>query len=129
MINHIHLPISNKFKNHQFIAKLTPAIRHMLEKLTILLVPIPLFMLIIGIEGLIEQQSPENLASLGSVGSGFFNSLEMHSLIIIGALGVTFIIWFLTRNIWSSLEQHDDEKSESEYSDEYEQFVDKDLMP
>ncbi len=129
MINQIHLPTSNKLKHHQFIAKLTPTIRHIFEKLIILLMPIPLFMLFTGIEGLIEQESPENLASLGTIGSGFLNFLEMHSLIIIGALGITFIIWFLTRNIWSSPEHRSFENSNSEYSDEYEEFVDKDLLP
>ena len=104
-------------------AKLAPALRHILEKITILLIPLPIFMLITGIEGIIEQESPDNLASLGTVGSGFFNFLEMHSLIIAGAFGMTFIIWFLTRSIWDN-----DEDCGSEYMDEYEEFVDEELV-
>jgi len=101
-------------------SKLKPALKHTLEKLIVLLIPVPVLMLIKGIEGIIERESPDSLASLGTVGSGFFNFLEMHSLIIAGAFGVTFIVWFLTRNIWSN--------SDSEYSDDYEDFVTKELM-
>jgi len=100
--------------------KLGPALKHTLEKLVVLLIPVPVLMLIKGIEGIIERESPDSLASLGTVGSGFFNFLEMHSLIIAGAFGVTFIVWFLTRNIWSN--------SDSEYTDDYEDFVIKELM-
>ena len=81
--------------------KLAPAIHHLLKKITMLLILLPLFMLISGIKGIIEQESPDNLASLGSVGSAFLNFIDMHVLIIAGAFGVTFIIWFLTRNIWT----------------------------
>lgn len=81
--------------------KFSPAIRHMLEKITMLLILLPLFMLITGIKGIIEQQSPDNLASLNSVGFSFMNFFDMHFLIIAGAFGVTFIIWFLTRKLWT----------------------------
>ncbi|MCP3849442.1 MAG: hypothetical protein GY694_04270 [Gammaproteobacteria bacterium] len=102
-------------------SKLGPALKHTLEKLIILLIPVPVLMLIKGIEGIIERESPDSLASLGTVSSGFFNFLEMHSLIIAGAFGVTFIVWFLTRNIWSN--------SDSEYTDDdYDDFVTKELM-
>lgn len=67
----------------------------------ILLIPLPVFMLITGIEGLIKHQSPEKLASIASVGTVFFDFFNMHSLIILGALGLTFIIWFINRNKWS----------------------------
>ena len=91
-------------------------------------------MLIIGIEGIIEQESPDNLASLGTVGASFISLLGVHSLIIAGALGVTFIVWFLTRKIWNNSEENsfDEDFSEnnsesSEYIDEYEEFVDEEL--
>jgi hypothetical protein len=97
MISQTHKS-SHKLKDYQKIfnssAKLAPAICHVLEKLTLLMIPLPVFMLITGIGGLIEQESPENLASLGSIGSGFFSFIEMHSLIITGAFGVTFIYLF-----------------------------------
>jgi len=107
MINQLQENTSRFKSSHiipKSIARLAPAIRHLLEKITILLIPLPVFMLITGIEGIIEQESPDNLASIGSVSSGFFNFLEMHSLIIAGAFGVTFIIWFLTRKVWSNSE-------------------------
>ena len=120
---------NNKFKVRQIITKSivksAPAIRHILEKMTILLIPLPLFMLFTGTEGIIEQESPDNLASLSSVSSGFFNSIDMHSLIFAGAFGVTFIIWFLTRRMWNNLE--DTSYENTEYTDEYEEFVDVEL--
>ena len=133
MISQLH-GSSFKFKNHKSkvrrilpkpVVKLAPAIRHFLEKITILLIPLPLFMLFTGIKGIIEQESPNNLASLSSVSSGFFNSIDMHSLIFIGAFGVTFIIWFLTRRMWNNLE--DTSYKNTEYTDEYEEFVDAEL--
>lgn len=112
MISQQHTPA--KFKSRHLIpkalVKLTPAIQHILEKLTILIIPLPLFMLITGIAGIIEQESPESLASIGAIGSGFFNSFDMHFLIILGAFGVTFIIWFLTRNIWNNRRDNSIEK-------------------
>ncbi|MCW8931327.1 MAG: hypothetical protein OQL19_13945 [Gammaproteobacteria bacterium] len=103
------------------VNKLFPAIRHVLEKLTIVLIPLPVYMLIKGIEGIIEQESPESLASLGAVSSGFFNSLDMHSLIFLGALGLTFIVWFLTRNIWAN-------GDDSEFSNEYEDYTSEEFI-
>ncbi|MDX2504506.1 MAG: hypothetical protein QNL62_08525 [Gammaproteobacteria bacterium] len=85
--------------------KLKLSIRHTLEKIAIILIPLPLFMLFTGIEGIINNDSPEILATFGSLGFGFFNSFEMHTLIIAGAFGVTFLIWFVTRNIWTNSEE------------------------
>ncbi len=86
-----------KFK--QF-AELLPAVRHILEKLIIFLLPVPILLLIIGTEGIIEKDSPENLGSISSLSQSFFNYFEMHTLIFSGALGITFIVWLFTRNIW-----------------------------
>jgi hypothetical protein len=83
-------------------SKSAPAIRHILEKLSIFLIPLPLFMLFAGTEGLIKNESPDSLASLSAISSGFFHFPGMHTLIIAGAFGVTFIIWFLTRNLWTN---------------------------
>lgn len=96
------------------LLKLTHDIKHILEKLILLLIPVPFFMLTTGIEGIIKYESPENLASLGSIGSGFFNFINMHTLIILGALGITFIIWFITRKVWTYSEDdsYDDESKE-----------------
>ncbi|WP_214660644.1 hypothetical protein [sulfur-oxidizing endosymbiont of Gigantopelta aegis] len=53
---------------------------------------------------MIKNESPDSLASLSSIGSGFFHFPGMHSLIIVGALGLTFIVWLLTRNLWSNVD-------------------------
>lgn len=87
---------------HDFTIRISPSIRHILEKLAIPCIPLPLFMLFAGTEGIIEKNSPENLANLGSLSSSFFNFFGMHTLIIAGAFGITLIIWFVTKNIWSS---------------------------
>lgn len=96
MITHLH---DCKIKR---IAEFSPSIQNILKKIVILLIPIPLFMLITGTEGIIENDSPENLATLNSLGANFFNSYEMHTLIFSGAFGITFIIWLVTRNIWKN---------------------------
>jgi len=98
MLLHLH-DFSTKI-----IPKLAPAIRHIVEKIAILLIPLPLFMLFTGTEGIIEKDSPENLASISSLSYSFFNSFGMHILILSGALGVTFLIWFITKNIWKNSE-------------------------
>ena len=99
MITHLH-DFSLKL-----IPKLAPSVRHILEKLVILLIPLPLFMLFAGTEGIIENDSPENLATLGSLGSSFFDFFGLHTLIIAGAFGITFIIWFVTKNIWVNIDE------------------------
>lgn len=86
---------------YRLLPKLTHSIKLVLEKILLLLIPVPLLMLFTGIEGIIKHESPERLASLGSVGSGFFVFINMHSLIIFGALGITFIVWLFTRKIWA----------------------------
>lgn len=90
------------------LSKLTHDIKPVLEKLSLLFIPLPIFMLITGIEGIIKHESPESLASLGSISSGFFSFINMHSLIIFGALGITFIVWLITRKIWAFSEEDDD---------------------
>lgn len=80
--------------------KISPAIRHILEKLTVFLIPIPLLFLIWGTEGIIEKDSPENLGSISAMSQSFFNYFELHTLIFIGALGITLIVWLITRNMW-----------------------------
>lgn len=91
----------------QQIYSLMPAIHQLLKNVLILLIPLPLLMLVVGTEGLIEQESPDSLASLSTIGTGFFNFLDMHSLILLGAFGVTFIIWLLTRNLWLNIDDEE----------------------
>jgi hypothetical protein len=108
----------------QLITHLIPIIHHLLEKITLLFIPLFLFMLSTGIEGIIEKESPDSLASFGSVSSSFFNFIGMHSMIIVGALGITSVIWFLTRNLWTTSDEYIDA---SQYIDEYEEFVGEEL--
>ncbi len=82
------------------LPELLSAMRYILEKLIIFLLPVPLLFLIIGTKGIIEKDSPENLGSINSLSQSFFNYFEMHTLIISGALGITFIVWLFTRNMW-----------------------------
>ncbi|MBF0263741.1 MAG: hypothetical protein HQL46_00585 [Gammaproteobacteria bacterium] len=51
-----------------------------------------------GIAGIIEHKSPEDLASLTILSQSFINSIEFHFLIFAGALGVTISF----RNILNS---------------------------
>lgn len=99
MIMHIH---DFRFKLHKDII---PALLHLLEKLLIILLPLPFFMVFLGTQGIIEENSPDSLANFNAMSSGFFDSLGMHALIILGALGITLIIWFITRKIWRNSEQ------------------------
>lgn len=57
-----------------------------------------LFMIYIGVSGIIEYKSPEYLASLATLSSGFMMYFEHHALIIFGALGFTFSVWFAGKN-------------------------------
>ncbi len=91
----------NQFKLKQTLKfRLLPVIRHILEKLVVFLLPLPLILLIMGTAGIIKNDSPDNLASMRSMTQSFFNYFELHTLIIMGALGITLIVWFITRNIW-----------------------------
>jgi len=42
-----------------------------------------------GVNGIIENKSPENLASLSILGNSFIENFEYHVLIFAGAFGVT----------------------------------------
>ena len=53
------------------------------------------FIIFSGISGIIEHKSPEVMASLSTLGNSFFAYFKYHALIIIGALSLTFSIWFL----------------------------------
>jgi len=102
---------TDKLILNKLIAKLAPSLRHILEKIAILFVPLPLFMLFSGTTGIIEKNSPEHLATISSMGSSFFNSFEMHSLILAGAFGITFIIWVITRKVWNQSDEQPGNKT------------------
>lgn len=68
------------------------------------LLPLLLFslmLLYVGIAGIIENKSPENLSSVWSTMVGFFTYFQYHLLILSGALTFTFGIWLFTNNFKS----------------------------
>ncbi len=52
-----------------------------------------------GVSGIIEHKSPENIASLTTLSTGFITYFEYHALIIIGALCFTLAIWPMEKHI------------------------------
>lgn len=63
-----------------------------------ILFTLSLFVIFFGVSGIIEHKSPENLASLTTLGSGFITYFEYHALIIFGALCFTFSLWFMRKD-------------------------------
>ena len=57
-----------------------------------------LFVIFYGVSGIIEHKSPENLASLATLSSGFITYFKYHILIISGALFLTFSVRLLRKN-------------------------------
>jgi len=64
-------------------------------KIVITLLGMSLLVLFFGVTGIIENKSPENLASLNSLSTSFITYFEYHALIITGALGFTLAVWFM----------------------------------
>jgi len=63
------------------------------------LLPLLLFSLVllyVGVTGIIENKSPENLSSVWVTMVGFFTYIQYHLLILAGALVFTFGIWLFT---------------------------------
>ena len=63
------------------------------------LIPLLLFSLLllyIGVTGIIENKSPENLSSVGVIMAGFFTYFKYHVLILAGALALTFSVWLFS---------------------------------
>ena len=54
-----------------------------------------LLVIFFGVSGIIEHKSPEDLASLSILSSSFIHYFEYHALIIVGALSLTFSMYFL----------------------------------
>lgn len=61
----------------------------------ILLLLSSLIILLIGVFGLIEHKSPENLGSMSTLGLSFLIYIEYHLMIILGAFGSVFATWYL----------------------------------
>ena len=53
-----------------------------------------IIMFVYGISGIIEHKSPHNLQSALTLMGGFIMYFEYHLMIILGALGSTFSIWY-----------------------------------
>lgn len=57
-----------------------------------------LLIIFLGVSGIIEHKSPEEISSLTTLSTSFFSNLKYHALIIIGALCFTFSVWFMGKN-------------------------------
>ena len=57
-----------------------------------------LFMMSIGVSGIIEHKSPENLSSLLTLSTGFIAYFKYHALIILGGLCLTISVYFIREN-------------------------------
>lgn len=88
--------------NSQFFYTFFISVRRSLEKNILLFMPLPVWMLILGIRQLIENTSPGTLVSIWYENNFYYNYLEQYFLILTGAFGLTLIFWVYTRKIWSS---------------------------
>jgi hypothetical protein len=59
---------------------------------------ISLFVMSIGVSGIIEHKSPENLSSLLTLSAGFIAYFKYHALIILGGLCLTISVWLIRKN-------------------------------
>lgn len=60
-----------------------------------LLFVLSVFMIFLGVSGIIEHKSPTSLASMATLSSDFFVHIKYHVLIISGALCFTFTACFI----------------------------------
>jgi len=72
----------------------------LIEKLMVFLLPIPMFFLISGTNGIIRQANPFEMTAISSTLTELSNHFEMHFLILSGALCFTLMLWFATRKFW-----------------------------
>jgi len=103
MIIHFHNSVAGSL--FELIEKQIDFIGKLINKIIVFFIPLPLFLLGTGISGIINDESPESLASINTMGMGFIDHINMHTLIFLGAFGITFIIWFITRKIWVNSER------------------------
>lgn len=57
------------------------------------LYPLALLMLYTGTSGIIENNSPDSLATISTLGQSFFTYIQYHSLILSGSIALTFAVW------------------------------------
>jgi len=87
---------------HDVVLHLKYLSKTLLRTIIFLFLPVFVYLLFSGINAMILQNSPDNLESISSLGYSFFTFLDLHSMILLGALGITFVIWFFTRDIWKT---------------------------
>jgi len=51
-----------------------------------------------GVSGIVENKTPESMATIGTLTSSFFQYIEYHALIVTGALGFIFAAWLMERD-------------------------------
>lgn len=86
----------------QFVRVVIISVGRTLEKYILIFIPLPIWMLILGTIQLVKNTSPEVLMSIRHGNMNFFDYLEQHLLILMGAAGITLIFWIYTRKIWMS---------------------------
>lgn len=64
-------------------------------RLIIIFFTLAIFMLFMGISGIIKNISPTTLFTIGILGESIFTHMYLHMLIIFGALVLTFSVWFI----------------------------------
>lgn len=87
---------------HDLVTQLKHLLKTFFRTIVLLFLPVSVYLLFSGINAMILQNSPDNLASISSLGYSFFAFLDLHSMILLGALGITLVIWFFTRELWKS---------------------------
>ncbi|MFK5893708.1 MAG: hypothetical protein QM504_10855 [Pseudomonadota bacterium] len=76
--------------------------KHLPQQVLAILAILSFLLIIIGIDTIINNFSPENLSTYSTLIDGFFNNIGGHAFILIGALLYTVIIWDLTRDSWGN---------------------------
>lgn len=80
------------------------------------LLPLLLFSLVLlylGVNGIIENDSPENLSSVWVTMVGFFSYIQYHLLILAGALTFTLAFWlFSNKNKCLKIQQDKSDKTQ-----------------
>ena len=66
------------------------------DRLVFILLTLALFMLIMGVSGIIETKSPTAYSTFRIFAESIFTQMYFHILIFYGAFALTFSIWFGT---------------------------------
>jgi Na+/H+-dicarboxylate symporter len=87
---------------HDVVSQLKLLLKRFLQLIIYLFLPVFIYLLFSNINEMILQNSPENLGSINSLSYSLLTFLDLHFMILLSALGITFVIWFITRDIWKN---------------------------